>query len=172
MVCPGVYGLFVGVARVANSLVTPHQALALMALPSNVPTAVGELALLSDELWHLAGDASMDASWYTKRGGLAAVYAATELFMTTDLPAAAGGASSGGHGGAASDGKAESAEAAADDDAGARQAEHGFAETRRFLRRRLDEVQSVGGAARDVAQWLAYTAGAGVNVLRSKGLRI
>jgi ubiquinone biosynthesis protein COQ9 len=61
-----------------------NQALALMALPSNLPTSLHELASLSDEIWFLAGDTSVDTNWYTKRASLSAVYAAADLFMTTD----------------------------------------------------------------------------------------
>ena len=60
------------------------QALALMAQPSNMPTSISELSSLSDEIWFLSGDQSVDSSWYTKRASLSAIYAATDLFMTTD----------------------------------------------------------------------------------------
>lgn len=39
---------------------------------------------MSDEIWYLAGDVSVDTSWYTKRASLSAIYASSELFMTTD----------------------------------------------------------------------------------------
>jgi ubiquinone biosynthesis protein COQ9 len=55
-----------------------------MAQPSKVPPSLQELALLADEIIYLAGDKSVDPSWYTKRGSLSAVYAASELFMTND----------------------------------------------------------------------------------------
>jgi ubiquinone biosynthesis protein COQ9 len=55
-----------------------------MAQPSNIPTSLSELASLSDEIWFLAGDTAVDTSWYTKRASLSSIYAATELFMTTD----------------------------------------------------------------------------------------
>jgi ubiquinone biosynthesis protein COQ9 len=61
-----------------------QEALAVMALPRNVGPSIAELARLSDEIWFLAGDTSVDASWYTKRASLSAVYSSTELFMTTD----------------------------------------------------------------------------------------
>lgn len=32
----------------------------------------------------MAGDISVDASWYTKRASLAAIYGSSELFMTQD----------------------------------------------------------------------------------------
>lgn len=52
-----------------------------MALPSNVPVALKELSLLSDEIWWLAGDKSVDMNWYTKRASLAAIYGATGMFL-------------------------------------------------------------------------------------------
>ena len=55
-----------------------------MAAPSHVPASVRELALLADEILFLAGDISVNTSWYSKRLALSAVYASTELFMTTD----------------------------------------------------------------------------------------
>lgn len=55
-----------------------------MAFPSNTATSVAELARLADEIWFLAGDSSVDTSWYTKRASLAAVYSAAEVFMTQD----------------------------------------------------------------------------------------
>lgn len=59
-------------------------ALGLMSLAENIPASVKELGLLSDEMWFLAGDTSVDSSWYTKRASLSAVYAATEVFQTRD----------------------------------------------------------------------------------------
>lgn len=47
-----------------------------------------------------------------------------------------------------------------------------FVETRRFLRRRLDEAHGVGGTIRSLGQWAGFTASAGLNVLRSKGMRV
>lgn len=55
-----------------------------MAQPSYVPASLSELAKLSDEIWFLAGDASVDSSWYTKRATLSTIYAAAEVFMTQD----------------------------------------------------------------------------------------
>lgn len=106
-----------------------------MAQPSNIPTSISELAALSDEIWFLAGDVSVDSSWYTKRASLSTIYAATELFMTRD----------------------ESPE---------------FAETREFLDRRFRDSQVLGSAVGSVGQWVGFTASAGLNVLRSKGVRI
>jgi len=67
-----------------------QEALALSAQPTNIPPSLSELAALADEIWFLAGDTAVDGSWYTKRGSLASVYAATELFMTTDASAGFG----------------------------------------------------------------------------------
>ncbi|KAL8703891.1 MAG: hypothetical protein Q9201_002942 [Fulgogasparrea decipioides] len=61
-----------------------QEALALQAMPKHVPDSLRELALLSDEIHFLAGDKSVDTSWYTKRAVLSAIYATTELFMTQD----------------------------------------------------------------------------------------
>lgn len=55
-----------------------------MAQPTYVPASLSELAKLADEIWFLAGDTSVDTSWYTKRGSLAAVYAAAEVYQTQD----------------------------------------------------------------------------------------
>jgi len=55
-----------------------------MAQPSYVPASLAELARLADEIWYLAGDKSVDSSWYTKRTSLSAIYSATEVFMTQD----------------------------------------------------------------------------------------
>ena len=55
-----------------------------MAQPAHVAPSLQELFSLSDEIWHLAGDASVDGSWYTKRASLSAIYSSAELFMTRD----------------------------------------------------------------------------------------
>jgi len=60
------------------------EALALMAQPTHLAPSVAELARLSDEIWYLAGDTSVDSSWYTKRASLSAIYSATEVFMMQD----------------------------------------------------------------------------------------
>jgi ubiquinone biosynthesis protein COQ9 len=63
------------------------QALAIMAQPSYVPASLSELAKLADEIWFLAGDQSVDTSWYTKRASLSTIYSATEVYMTQDKSA-------------------------------------------------------------------------------------
>lgn len=60
------------------------QAQAIMAQPTFAPECIAELARLADDVWALAGDAAVDPSWYAKRAALSAVYAAAELYMTTD----------------------------------------------------------------------------------------
>ncbi|KAK7428671.1 Ubiquinone biosynthesis protein coq9, mitochondrial [Neonectria magnoliae] len=47
-----------------------------------------------------------------------------------------------------------------------------FAETRQFLQRRLGEVKSLGGLVESLGQWAGFTFSAGVNILRSKGVRV
>ncbi|KAI5857285.1 ubiquinone biosynthesis protein COQ9 [Durotheca rogersii] len=64
-----------------------QEALAVMSLPSHIPTSLRELALLVDEIYFLAGDTSVDPLWYTKRGSLSIIYASSELFMTNDRSA-------------------------------------------------------------------------------------
>jgi ubiquinone biosynthesis protein COQ9 len=112
-----------------------EQALALMALPSNISLSLHELASLSDEVWFLSGDTSVDMSWYTKRASLSTIYAAADLFMTTDTS-------------------------------------KGFTETREFLDRRFEDISKAGTAIGDLGQWLGFTTRAGINVLRSKSVRI
>ena len=104
-------------------------------MPSNLPLSLAELASLSDEIWFLAGDTSVDTSWYTKRASLSTIYAATELFMTTDKSP-------------------------------------DFSDTREFLERRFGDVHSVGNVIGSVGQWVGFTAHAGLNVLRSRGVKI
>ncbi|CAM1503700.1 Fc.00g012910.m01.CDS01 [Cosmosporella sp. VM-42] len=48
----------------------------------------------------------------------------------------------------------------------------GFIDTKQFLERRLGEARSIGGIASSLGQWAGFTLNAGVNVLRSKGVRI
>ena len=106
-----------------------------MAQPGYVPTSLRELAMLSDEIWFLAGDMAVDPSWYGKRASLSAIYAASELYMTNDRSP-------------------------------------GFADTREFLRRRLDETRLLGDGARSAVEWVGFTAVSALNVLRSKGVPI
>ncbi|KAB8207261.1 COQ9-domain-containing protein [Aspergillus parasiticus] len=61
-----------------------QDALALMSLAGNIPLSLSELHALSSEILTLAGDTSVDASWYTKRLSVAAIYASSEVVMTRD----------------------------------------------------------------------------------------
>ncbi|RDL32493.1 Uncharacterized protein BP5553_08949 [Venustampulla echinocandica] len=112
-----------------------QEALALMAQPSNIPTSISELSSLSDEIWFLAGDTSVDSSWYTKRASLATIYASTELFMTTDKSP-------------------------------------DYSKTREFMDRRFEDSRVLGTVVGSVAEWVGFTAHAGLNVMRSKGVRV
>ncbi|OWF35807.1 Ubiquinone biosynthesis protein COQ9, mitochondrial [Mizuhopecten yessoensis] len=61
-----------------------HQAMALQALPENIPYAWENLLQLTDDIWYYAGDRSYDFNWYTKRVSLAGVYKSTEIYMIQD----------------------------------------------------------------------------------------
>lgn len=60
------------------------QALSLLAQPAAAPRTLRLYADLADAIWHAAGDASTDSTWYTKRLLLTGAYTATELYMLTD----------------------------------------------------------------------------------------
>ena len=47
-----------------------------------------------------------------------------------------------------------------------------FADTERFLDKRLDRARTVGYAVGSVGEWVGFSALATINVLRSKGVRI
>jgi ubiquinone biosynthesis protein COQ9 len=121
----------------ADAGVVPRwqEALAIMSLAENIPSSLKELGALSDEIWFLSGDTAVDSSWYTKRASLAGIYAATEVFQTTDQST-------------------------------------DFKDTEEFLDRRLEEQRTVGGVVSGTIEWAGFQAGAMVNLLRSKGVRI
>jgi len=62
-----------------------RRALAWLAVPTNAPVAARTAAATVDAIWHAAGDASADFSWYTKRGILAGVYSSTLLYWLRDF---------------------------------------------------------------------------------------
>ncbi|PYH46814.1 uncharacterized protein BP01DRAFT_355216 [Aspergillus saccharolyticus JOP 1030-1] len=64
-----------------------QDALAVMSLGENIPLSLSELHALADDILNLAGDKSVDASWYSKRMAVAAVYAASDFVMTRDTSA-------------------------------------------------------------------------------------
>ncbi len=53
------------------------EAMAVGALPQNLPYTLRLLGGTVDEIWYYAGDRSTDISWYTRRGLLLSVYAST-----------------------------------------------------------------------------------------------
>lgn len=70
-------------------ILTPHReamrrAIAARLLPSNAVTAGPALWRSVDLIWAIAGDRADDASYYTKRGLLLAVWTATFLFWLDD----------------------------------------------------------------------------------------
>lgn len=71
-------------ARLAPHREAVRRSVAVLALPRHGRIAAGTLARTVDEIWHLAGDASTDFSWYTKRAILAWVYSATLLYWLRD----------------------------------------------------------------------------------------
>lgn len=60
------------------------QAIAVMALPPNVPNGLATLLTMVDDICYYAGDRSVDFSWYARRLALAAIYKGTELYMIQD----------------------------------------------------------------------------------------
>jgi ubiquinone biosynthesis protein COQ9 len=71
------------------AILLPHReavrrALAVLALPQNLPLGAKLLYEAVDTIWHGAGDASTDFNFYTKRGLLAGVYASTTLYWLDD----------------------------------------------------------------------------------------
>ena len=75
--------------RTRLDVLEPHREavrrmLAFLALPTNVALGPRLLYRTVDTLWHAAGDRSTDFSFYTKRGLLAGIYAATTLYWLDD----------------------------------------------------------------------------------------
>lgn len=60
------------------------QALALIALPPNVPTALAQVLTMVDDMCYYSGDRSVDFGWYTRRVGLATIFKMVEIFMLQD----------------------------------------------------------------------------------------
>lgn len=61
-----------------------RRALTHVSRPSKMATGIRGLYRTVDDMWFAAGDRSTDFSFYTKRGTLAGVYAATLLFWLDD----------------------------------------------------------------------------------------
>ncbi|EFN58007.1 hypothetical protein CHLNCDRAFT_50671 [Chlorella variabilis] len=72
--------------RLEEELAGMQQQLADMDMrwPAAAPRTLRLYADLADAIWHAAGDASTDSTWYTKRLLLTGAYTATELYMLTD----------------------------------------------------------------------------------------
>lgn len=70
----------------ANAELGPYlgEAVSMLMSPKYLPYSLEQLHNLVDEIWFLAGDKGHDATWYTRRGSLAMIYAASESFMTRD----------------------------------------------------------------------------------------
>ncbi len=76
-------------ARARLAVLDPHReavrrALALLTLPHNLPLSLKLLYDTVDAMWYAAGDTATDFNFYTKRGLLAGVYAATTLYWLDD----------------------------------------------------------------------------------------
>jgi ubiquinone biosynthesis protein COQ9 len=61
-----------------------RSALAVLALPQNVPLGLKLVYHTVDAIWYAAGDTATDFNFYTKRALLAAVYGATMLYWLDD----------------------------------------------------------------------------------------
>ncbi len=61
-----------------------RHALAVLAMPQNVPLGMRLLYDTVDAIWYGVGDHATDFSFYTKRASLAAIYAAATLYWLED----------------------------------------------------------------------------------------
>jgi ubiquinone biosynthesis protein COQ9 len=61
-----------------------RRALAIMAMPQNIPSATRIGWRTADRMWRLAGDTATDLNHYTKRMTLSAVYASTLAVFVND----------------------------------------------------------------------------------------
>jgi ubiquinone biosynthesis protein COQ9 len=61
-----------------------RRALAIMAMPQNIPAATRIGWRSADRMWRLAGDTATDFNHYTKRATLSAVYASTLAVFVND----------------------------------------------------------------------------------------
>jgi len=59
-------------------------AMAIGLHPYYFPQTLYRIHKISDHLWYVAGDDSLDYNWYTKRAALSTVYSSTELYMVQD----------------------------------------------------------------------------------------
>ncbi len=75
--------------RTRLGILEPHReavrrSLAVLALPQNAPLSLKLLYDTVNAIWYAAGDTATDFNFYTKRGLLAGVYAATMLYWLDD----------------------------------------------------------------------------------------
>jgi len=75
--------------RARLEMSAPHReaiqrALAILALPQNLPLAAKTVWRTVDAIWYAVGDNSTDFNYYTKRGLLAGVYSATLAYWLND----------------------------------------------------------------------------------------
>jgi ubiquinone biosynthesis protein COQ9 len=68
----------------ADDIEALRRALAILALPQNLPRAARLNWRAADAMWHAAGDTATDFNHYSKRGILGGVYAATIMAMLDD----------------------------------------------------------------------------------------
>ncbi|CAG8153076.1 unnamed protein product [Penicillium nalgiovense] len=61
-----------------------QDALAQMSLLANIPLSLTELHSLASDILTLSGDDAVDATWYTRRLAVSAIYASAEVVMTRD----------------------------------------------------------------------------------------
>jgi ubiquinone biosynthesis protein COQ9 len=78
--------------RARLEVLAPHReavrrALTVLALPQSMPLGLKLLYDTVDAIWYAAGDTATDFNFYTKRGLLAGVYAATTLYWLDDRSA-------------------------------------------------------------------------------------
>ena len=59
-------------------------AMAIGLHPYHLSQTLYRIHKISDHLWYVAGDDSLDYNWYTKRLALSSVYTSTELYMVQD----------------------------------------------------------------------------------------
>ena len=81
--------------RARLAALEPHReavrrALTVLAMPQNAPLGLRLLYETVDQMWYAAGDTATDFNFYTKRGLLAGVYAATTLYWLDDRSPGAG----------------------------------------------------------------------------------
>lgn len=143
------------VARLGLSAPVLHHhasAVGLLSLPHNIPSAATELAALADDLLVLTGDRVLDSRWYTRRAGVAAVYAALEAYMAAAFPASSSSPSPSHPSSPTELTAAQTAAAEA------------------FVADRLAELDQVGTVFSNVGQFVDFGVRSVLNLARSRGV--